>query len=233
VIRRKLQKVWLGLDNPYWTEAAEVDWDHHIRMVALPLGATNDTFSDLLAEIHGQRLDFSRPLWEIVLVTGIVDIPELPTPCHAIVLKIHHAAIDGVSMAAVIDALHQPAEDREHHRLEPARDLDQIEIWSRTQSNSIDRRFKLAKTVRKLLPGVMRAYRAKKDFADLPATYQGRSRFNARVVADRSVGFVVVPLVDLLNIKRAVRGAPLTMWRCRVLRAKRSYRLWVAVRRWM
>ena len=56
-----------------------------------PRRASEDALLDLAARVFSQRLDRSKPLWELWLVEGLAD------GGFALVSKTHHALVDGVS----------------------------------------------------------------------------------------------------------------------------------------
>src|SRR5262245_54831100 len=95
--RQKLVKVPLDLDHPYWIEDPDFDLEFHVRHIALPKPGTWRQLCRQAARLHSQPLDATRPLWEMYLIDGLDHIPGLPKGSCAIVTKIHHAAIDGVS----------------------------------------------------------------------------------------------------------------------------------------
>src|SRR5206468_2964687 len=54
-----------------------------------------------------------RPLWEATFVEGLRDVPGVPAGGFAMLTKVHHAAIDGVSGAEILGAfLDQTPEPR-------------------------------------------------------------------------------------------------------------------------
>jgi diacylglycerol O-acyltransferase / wax synthase len=85
VLCRRLASVPFGLDLPYWVSAIP-DLDRHVRAVRLPAGSS---LASYVADRHAQRLDRSRPLWEITLISA-------PDRSQALYLKIHHAMVDGI-----------------------------------------------------------------------------------------------------------------------------------------
>lgn len=98
-LRWKLRQVPFGLDHPYWIEDAAFDLDFHIRELALPPGADDRKLAEQVARIVARPLDRSRPLWELYLIHG------LPDGRVAMLTKIHHAIVDGVSGAEILSAL--------------------------------------------------------------------------------------------------------------------------------
>jgi len=106
VFRRKLVKVPLHLDSPYWVEASEFDLEFHVRHQALPKPGTMRQFNNLLARLHSRPLDLTRPPWEAYFIEGLDSIEGFPSGCFAMYLKIHHSAIDGATGNQIVEALH-------------------------------------------------------------------------------------------------------------------------------
>ena len=96
---QKLVEVPLGLDRPYWIDDPDFDLDYHLRHSAVPGGAGSENFSEFVSRIHGRPMDRSRPLWESYFIEGLDD------GLVAMVTKIHHAAIDGMSGQELLTTL--------------------------------------------------------------------------------------------------------------------------------
>src|SRR3954453_2575717 len=97
--RWKLAEVPFGLDFPYWIEDPDFDLHFHVRELALPPAGTHNQLSEQVARIMGRPLDRARPLWELYLIHG------LEKGCSAVLTKIHHAVIDGMSGAEIMGLL--------------------------------------------------------------------------------------------------------------------------------
>jgi WS/DGAT/MGAT family acyltransferase len=97
--RWKLAEVPLGLDFPYWIEDPDFDLDFHVRELALPPPGSHEQLAEQLARIVARPLDRSRPLWELYVIHGLED------DCSAVLTKIHHAVIDGISGAEIMGLL--------------------------------------------------------------------------------------------------------------------------------
>jgi WS/DGAT/MGAT family acyltransferase len=102
-LRWRLVEVPLGLDYPYWLDDPDFDLDFHVRELALPPGATPEKLAEQVARIVSRPLDRARPLWELYLVHGLADGQV------AILTKIHHAVIDGLSGAEIMGVLYDLA----------------------------------------------------------------------------------------------------------------------------
>jgi diacylglycerol O-acyltransferase len=97
--RWRLAEVPLNLDYGYWVDDPDFDLEFHVREIALAPPGTDAQLADQVARIYARPLDRSRPLWEIYLIHG------LPRGRAAVMSKIHHAVIDGVSGAEIMGAL--------------------------------------------------------------------------------------------------------------------------------
>jgi WS/DGAT/MGAT family acyltransferase len=101
--RWKLARVPLGLDMPYWVEDPDFDLDFHVRETAVPPGADARRIAETVARIFARPLDRSRPLWELYLVHGLAEGRV------ALLTKVHHAAVDGVSGHEILAILLDPS----------------------------------------------------------------------------------------------------------------------------
>lgn len=97
--RWKLVEVPLGLDYPYWIDDESFDLDFHVRELAIPAPYTEDKLTEQAARIFARPLDRSRPLWEMYLIHG------LPDGQVALLTKIHHAVVDGMSGNEILGAI--------------------------------------------------------------------------------------------------------------------------------
>lgn len=92
--RKRLVETPWGLDRPVWIEDGEIDVEAHVLRVRAT--GRPDELPQLAARIAELPLDRSKPLWEVWVIEGLAD------GRMAIVTKVHHAAIDGVSAAAML-----------------------------------------------------------------------------------------------------------------------------------
>lgn len=113
--RWRLAPVPLNLDHPYWFDDPVFDLEFHIRELALPAPGDDRQLAEQVARLHSRPLDRGRPLWELYLIQG------LSGGRVAIMTKIHHAAVDGVSGGELLSVLLDPDPNpRTLERLEPA-----------------------------------------------------------------------------------------------------------------
>ena len=97
-LRRRVVRVPFGLHHPVWVEDPDFDLDFHLRRVSVPAPGGPNELSAFVGEVMARPLDLERPLWEMHIVEG------LDAGHFAIVAKLHHATIDGVSGAEILAA---------------------------------------------------------------------------------------------------------------------------------
>ena len=107
-LRQRLEEPPLGLANPVWVDDQGFDLDWHIRQASLPAPGGEAELGGLVAREFSHRLDCSRPLWEATLIEGLSGGRK------GLLMKVHHALVDGVAaigMAAlVLDPSEEPLE---------------------------------------------------------------------------------------------------------------------------
>jgi WS/DGAT/MGAT family acyltransferase len=89
--RQRLAYVPLGQGRPLWTDDPHFNPRYHIRHTALPRPADEAALKQLAGRLFSQRLDRSKPLWEIWLVQRMAG------KRFALIAKTHHALVDGIS----------------------------------------------------------------------------------------------------------------------------------------
>jgi WS/DGAT/MGAT family acyltransferase len=97
--RHRIQEMPFGTGRPLWVEDDTFRLDFHVRHTALPAPGSKRELLNLVDRIVGQRLDRTKPLWEIWLVEGLAG------GRWAMVGKTHHAMIDGVSGVDLLSVL--------------------------------------------------------------------------------------------------------------------------------
>ena len=89
--RQKLAFPRFEMGRPVWIDDPRFNLGYHVRHTALPAPGGVEQLRLLAGRIFSQRLDRSKPLWEVWLVQGLEDNR------FALINKTHHALVDGVS----------------------------------------------------------------------------------------------------------------------------------------
>jgi WS/DGAT/MGAT family acyltransferase len=93
-----------GDGAPVWVDDASFELAAHVRHVRLASPGDEDALHRLASRLLSQRLDRSRPLWEMWVVDGLAD------GRFAIVSKAHHCMVDGIGGADLLAMLLSPME---------------------------------------------------------------------------------------------------------------------------
>ena len=93
LFRRRIVEMPGRLDRPVWDATDELDVDAHLRYATVAPPGGKRQLDALVGEIFGRPLDRVRPLWELWRLDGLRDGGV------ALLLKIHHACIDGLYAA--------------------------------------------------------------------------------------------------------------------------------------
>jgi WS/DGAT/MGAT family acyltransferase len=206
-VRRKLAKTPFNLGRPFWIDDPDLDIDRHLHRMELGPPGDDRSLADLVGVIAGRQLRRDRPLWEIWVIEGLVG------GRLAVLVKMHHATIDGVSganiMGHVFD-LEPVAAARAPLPVDrPAKPGPRpLELLGRSLLGRLaepwtlarlvpDTIFRLATTIWRLEHQADGATPVTKPF-DAP-----RTLFNATVTARRSVAFTDVSLAEIKKVKNA------------------------------
>ena len=211
VFRRKLLRVPLEMDYPYWVEDENFDLEYHVRHIALPKPGDWRQFCIQASRIHARALDQSRPLWEIYVIEGLDSLLELPAGSFALLTKVHHAAIDIAEGSEITMLLHDitqsPPAPEPPEPWFPESAPGGVALACRGVVNSVTSSFKLAgpvsRAVRRLAPA---AFSLAGDMLLRPETLPV-TRFNSVVSPHRIFETRRFLLSEFKTIRTAVEGA--------------------------
>ena len=216
--RRRLVEVPFEIDHPYWVADPGFDLEFHLRHQGVAPPGTEEQLADQVARIIGRPMDRSRPLWEIYVIEGLAN------GNFAVLIKVHHATIDGASGVELLTVLLSAQPDPEGRDVvvddwEPGRIPGQLEMFNRAllslarqpekairlQLSTLRRLGGMSKnlsdaTKRARLSGVGAG--AMLDRAPvLPSLAAPRTPFNRAITAHRRCAFRSVPLQAVRSLK--------------------------------
>jgi WS/DGAT/MGAT family acyltransferase len=89
--RQKLAFPPLVQSRPVWVDDPHFNAGYHVRHTALPAPGGEAELRRLAGRVFAQRLDRSKPLWELWLVDRVGESR------FALIAKTHHCLVDGIS----------------------------------------------------------------------------------------------------------------------------------------
>lgn len=211
-MRQRLVRVPFDLDYPYWIEDPDFDLEYHLRHVALPKPGDWRQLCIQAARIFARPLDLTRPPWEFTIVEGLENVAGFPKGCYAMVTKVHHSAIDGMSGIDLMEALHTLSPDEPPpetpDQWKPEKVPGPAELLGKSYFNALANPWKQIEVAARAAPGIAKALKglAVKDFSVSRELLAPRTRFNRVISAHRVVEGRRVALADIKAIRALAPG---------------------------
>ncbi len=124
--RQKVRFIPLGLGRPVWVDDPHFNLSYHLRHSALPPPGSDEQLRRTAARIFAQRLDRGKPLWEIWMLEGLAQNR------WALLSKVHHCMVDGVSATDLMSVMFGDDEAPEAGAWEPDPEPSGPELLART-----------------------------------------------------------------------------------------------------
>jgi WS/DGAT/MGAT family acyltransferase len=105
-LRRRLGADWLPVGGARWVADTGFDVDRHVHLHKAFGGGGSADLYGWIARTLSERLDRTRPLWELHILS------ELSDGGLAVLMKVHHAFLDGLGAVALAFALCDGGTDR-------------------------------------------------------------------------------------------------------------------------
>jgi len=106
VFRQRLKEIPLRMGRPYWIDDPDFSIERHLAYVSLGENGREASLMTLASKILEEPLKRDRPLWHITFVDGFqLGGDKEGKPGFALIVKLHHAAIDAFSGAEIMGKL--------------------------------------------------------------------------------------------------------------------------------
>lgn len=211
LLRSKLLQVSFNLDQPYWIEDENFELNYHLRHIALPEPRDSGALCKLLADLHAQPLDRTRPLWEAYIIEGVDKACALPEGTFGLFLKVHHSIMDGETGLALFTNLHtldpkQKPASAERRQL--ATEVpSQWQLLRNAYRNNTRRYGQFLRMMGRALPVYRKMQQGIEDGSIHRYENKPRTRFNGSISAQRVVDRYRMSLPELKRIRKLVPGA--------------------------
>ena len=201
VFRRKLADSLANLDHPVWVEDTDFDIDRHVHRIAIPSPGRIHEVAQMSSYLIGQELDRKKPLWDLWVMEGMEN------GRIALVLRMHHASVDGATVADILGLLATTNPDPPE--LDPdlvavtAGEAPRVELaFTGAVNFFLQRPVAAVKLIPKTLPVPVEWIKRVRSGDGMPAPFLApRTRFNAPLTPRRSLALSQVPVADVKRIK--------------------------------
>jgi WS/DGAT/MGAT family acyltransferase len=201
--RRRLASVPFNIHHPVWVEDAHFDLDYHVRRMGCPAPGSEEQLAEIAGDVASRPLDRTKPLWEMWVVEG------LENGHVALVAKMHHCTIDGVSganmLVHLLDLEPGPPPRPEPEEWHPERRPTDVELVGQALLARMVKPVQgvriAAKTVGSIAKFVTTRVRREGPGMATPLTAP-RTSFNTTITPHRKVAYARIPLDEVKMIKR-------------------------------
>lgn len=201
---------FVPLARPRWVDDPHFNLEYHVRHTALPPPGSEEQLRTLAARVFSQRLDRSKPLWEMWLVDGVEG------GRFAVVGKSHHCLVDGVSgidlTTVLFDSEREPGQAPPPEPWLPAPEPSDAQLIAEALVERVTSPVAAARDLgvlaaapRRLLGSVIDGLEAAGTFARAGVAADP-SPFNVDIGPYRRFAWVRVELDELKRVKDEVGG---------------------------
>ena len=201
--REKLSDSPLNLDHPVWVDDEDFDVERHLHRIGLPAPGGRNELAEICGHIASLPLDRSRPLWEMWVIENIAGTDAYNGGRLAVMTKVHHAGVDGVTGANLMSQLCTTEADAPAPEpVEGVGTASELEIVVRGAVKFIARPLKLANVLPSTATTVIDTVRRAAKGLTMAAPFAApKTAFNANVTAHRNVAFAQLDLEDIKTVK--------------------------------
>jgi diacylglycerol O-acyltransferase len=202
--RERLSNSFLNLDHPVWVEDEEFDVDRHLHRIGLPAPGGRVELAEICGHLASLPLDRRHPLWEMWAIEGIDGSDARKGGRLAVLTKVHHAAVDGVTGANLMSQLCSVEPDAPPPQPVPAsRGANPVRIALGGLGRFAVRPISLATTVLpETVSTVVETVRRAAGGRAMPSPFAApQTPFNGAITAHRNVAFAQLDLTDIKKVK--------------------------------
>jgi diacylglycerol O-acyltransferase / wax synthase len=201
--REKLADSRFNPDHPVWVDDEDFDVDRHLHRIGLPSPGGRQELAEICGHIASLPLDRTRPLWEMWVIENIAGTDAHAGGRLAVMTKVHHAGVDGVTGANLMSQLCGTEPD------EPAPEPvdgvgggSELEIAISGAVKFASRPLKLVNVVPTTVSTVVDTIkRARSGLAMARPFAAPQTPFNANVTGHRNIAYAQLDLEDIKKVK--------------------------------
>ena len=201
--RAKLADSQLNLDYPVWVDDEEFDVDRHLFRIIVPSPGGRRELAAICGHIATEPLDRGKPLWEMWVIEGVADTDPHAGGLLAVMTKVHHAAVDGVTGANLLSQLCSLAPDvPPPEPVEGPGQAGALEIAAGGLVRFALRPLQLVNVIPTTAATVVKTLRRARNGMTMAAPFAApATRFNAGLTEHRNVAFAQLDIDDIKKVK--------------------------------
>ena len=201
--REKLANNRFNLDHPVWVDDNDFDVDRHLHRIGLPAPGGRRELAEICGHIASLQLDRRRPLWEMWVIENVADTDAHDGGRLAVMTKVHHAGVDGVTGANLMSRLCSTEPDAAPpDPVEGVGGASGLEIAMSGALRFATRPLKLVNMVPLTLSSVVdTVQRARGGTAMARPFAAPQTAFNANVTGRRNIAFAQLDLEHIKTVK--------------------------------
>lgn len=196
--RMKLADTQLNPDHPVWVDDENFALRRHLHRVAVPSPGGRRELAEICGHVAGLPLDRDRPLWEMWVIEGGAREQGL-----TVVLKVHHAVVDGVAGANLLAQLCSLVPDAPAPRpVQGAGRASALQIAASGLLNVAKRPLRLATVVPATIITLAQTVLRARDGRTMAAPFSAPATpFNGPLTHHRNVAFTQLDMRDVKRVK--------------------------------
>lgn len=209
--RQRVAFVPFQLFHPTWEDDPDFEIRNHVHHVTLQSGGGEQQLAELAAELFARPLDRDRPLWEMFIING------LENGRSALLAKVHHCLVDGVSgielLMATLDISPDPSPMPEPPPWDPGPLPDPNERLADAFWDQLSlQREALQEFVENLIDPWSRLQQTREvlDALDLTSTWSNQpspeTPFTVELGTERRLAFSDISFVEIREIRASLGG---------------------------
>jgi diacylglycerol O-acyltransferase len=201
--RAKLADSQLNLDHPVWIEDKDFDLSRHLQRIGLPSPGGRAELAEVCGHIASVPLDRSKPVWEMWVIEGVADTAAEEGGPLALMIKVHHAAVDGVTATNILAQLCSPEPDSlPPDPVDGAGDATELEIAAGGLVKYLFRPLQLAKALPATLSTIVNTVSRARSGGAMAAPFNApATSFNAEVTCERNIALAQLDFEDVKRLK--------------------------------
>jgi diacylglycerol O-acyltransferase / wax synthase len=202
-LRAKIADSQLNLDHPVWVEDNDLDVSRHVHRIALPAPGGRAELAEVCAHIASVPLDRSKPMWEMWVIEGVAETDPHDGGPLALMMKVHHAAVDGVSASNLLDQLCSPQPNSAPPTaVAGSGDATRWQIAAGGLVRFLSRPLALARAMPATMSTIVETVNRARTGTAMAAPFAAPATvFNAEVTSARNIALAQLDLDDVKRVK--------------------------------